>query len=75
MIALSDRGEQLFRHRLPTPREGLPANHRDYRHPGSDGRAGDRTAGYRGDGIPGAISPYTGVVKNASSDLAQRPAL
>ncbi len=27
----------------------------------------DRTAGYRGDGHSGSISPYTGVVKNANS--------
>ncbi|MCS5931845.1 ROK family protein [Klebsiella pneumoniae subsp. pneumoniae] len=48
VIALSDQGEQLFRHRLPTPREDYRQTMRDHRHSGGDGRAGDRTAGYRG---------------------------
>lgn len=82
VIALSDQGEQLFRHRLPTPRE-------DYRQTIENiatlvGMAEDATGqrGSVGVGIPGSISPYTGVVKNANStwlngqpfdnDLSQR---
>jgi fructokinase len=66
VIALSEQGEQLFRHRLPTPRD-------DYHQTietiaaGRDGRAGDRANRHRRDGDPGSISPYTGVVKNANS--------
>lgn len=63
VIALSDQGEQLFRHRLPTPRE-------DYRQTIENiatlvGMA-EQATGQRGSvgvGIPGSISPYTGVVK------------
>lgn len=82
VIALSDQGEQLFRHRLPTPRE-------DYRQTIENiatlvGMA-EQATGQRGSvgvGIPGSISPYSGVVKNANStwlngqpfdkDLSQR---
>ncbi len=50
VIALSDQGEQLFRHRLPTPREDYRQTIETIATLGGDGRAGDRTAGYRGDG-------------------------
>ncbi|GKO41360.1 fructokinase [Klebsiella quasipneumoniae] len=67
VIALSDQGEQLFRHRLPTPRE-------DYRQTietiATLVAMAEQATGQRGTvgmGIPGAISPYTGVVKNANS--------
>ena len=82
VIALSDHGEQLFRHRLPTPRE-------DYRQTIENiatlVEMAEQATGQRGSvgvGIPGSISPYTGVVKNANStwlngqpfdkDLSQR---
>ena len=82
VIALSDKGEQLFRHRLPTPRD-------DYRQTIENIAAlvdmAEQATGERGSvgmGIPGSISPYTGVVKNANStwlngqpfdkDLSQR---
>ena len=82
VIALSDQGEQLFRHRLPTPRE-------DYRQTIENiatlVEMAEQATGQRGSvgvGIPGSISPYTGVVKNANStwlngqpfdkDLSQR---
>ena len=67
VIALSDRGEQLFRHRLPTPRD-------DYRQTietiAELVALAEQATGQRGSvgiGIPGSISPYTGVVKNANS--------
>lgn len=67
VIALSDQGEQLFRHRLPTPRE-------DYRQTietiATLVAMAEQATGQQGTvgmGIPGAISPYTGVVKNANS--------
>ncbi len=67
VIALSDQGEQLFRHRLPTPRE-------DYRQTietiATLVEMAEQATGQQGTvgmGIPGSISPYTGVVKNANS--------
>lgn len=82
VIALSEQGEQLFRHRLPTPRD-------DYRQTietiASLVEMAEQATGQTGSvgmGIPGSISPYTGVVKNANStwlngqtfdkDLSQR---
>lgn len=74
VIALSDQGEQLFRHRLPTPRE-------DYRQTIETIATlvamaeHDRTAGYRGDGHSWLnFALYRGGEKR-QLDLAQRPAL
>ena len=81
IIALDERGETLFRHRQPTPRDyqqtiELIASLVDL----AEKETGQR--GTVGMGIPGSISPYTGVVKNANStwlngkpfdkDLSQR---
>ncbi|MBS1206717.1 MAG: fructokinase [Proteobacteria bacterium] len=81
IIALGDRGEELFRHRQATPRDYLQtieliATLVDL---------AEKETGLRGTvgmGIPGSVSPYTGVVKNANStwlngkpfdkDLSQR---
>ena len=67
VIALSDRGEQLYRHRLPTPRD-------DYRQTieviARLVEAAEKETGQSGSvgvGIPGAISPLSGRVKNANS--------
>ncbi|EAA0843413.1 fructokinase, partial [Shigella boydii] len=67
VIALGDAGEQLYRHRLPTPRD-------DYRQTietiATLVDMAEQATGQRGTvgmGIPGSISPYTGVVKNANS--------
>ncbi|VEB93659.1 manno(fructo)kinase [Citrobacter koseri] len=67
VIALGDAGEQLFRHRLPTPRD-------DYRQTietiASLVEMAEKATGQTGTvgmGIPGSISPYTGMVKNANS--------
>ena len=67
VIALSDRGKQRYRHRLPTPRD-------DYRQTleviAQLVEAAEKETGERGTvgvGIPGAISPFTGRVKNANS--------
>lgn len=81
IIALDESGETLFRHRQPTPR--------DYQQTieliASLVHLAEKETGQRGTvgmGIPGSISPYTGVVKNANStwlngkpfdkDLSQR---
>ncbi|HBD4798068.1 TPA: ROK family protein, partial [Shigella flexneri] len=67
VIALGDAGEQLYRHRLPTPRD-------DYRQTietiATLVDMAEQATGQRGTvgmGILGSISPYTGVVKNANS--------
>ncbi|HBZ9865472.1 TPA: fructokinase [Salmonella enterica subsp. houtenae] len=67
VIALDDAGEQRFRHRLPTPRE-------DYRQTIETiavlvdmAEQATGQIGSVGIGIPGSLSPYTGVVKNANS--------
>lgn len=67
VIALSNQGESLFRHRVPTPRN-------DYAQTlativGLVQRAEEVTGqqGTVGIGIPGTLSPVTGRVKNANS--------
>ncbi|MTD27161.1 fructokinase [Erwinia sorbitola] len=67
VIALSDQGEELFRYRVPTPRN-------DYEKTletivGLVRRAEEVTGqqGSVGLGIPGTLSPYTRRVKNANS--------
>ncbi|MCL6742225.1 fructokinase [Kosakonia sp. R1.Fl] len=81
IIALGEQGEELFRHRQATPRDywqtiELIASLVDL----TEKETGQR--GTVGMGIPGSISSYTGVVKNANStwlngkpfdkDLSQR---
>ncbi|EKY3193366.1 fructokinase [Cronobacter turicensis] len=75
VIALSDDGEQRFRHRVPTPRDDYPQT--------IETIAGlvelaEKETGERGTvgvGIPGTLSPYTGVVKNANSTWLNGQAL
>ena len=82
VIALSEQGGQLFRHRLPTPRDDY---HQTIETIASLVEMAEKATGQTGSvgmGIPGSISPYTGVVKNANStwlngqpfdkDLSQR---
>ncbi|ALG75112.1 transcriptional regulator [Azospirillum thiophilum] len=68
-ILLDRQGNQLARHRVPTPQGdygGTVAAIRDLvaRLEGEIGGSGRATVGL---GIPGAISPATGLVKNANS--------
>ncbi len=67
VIALADSGEQLFRHRLPTPRDDYPQTLDTIVHLVAMAEAATGQQGSVGVGIPGAISPLTGVVKNANS--------
>ncbi|CAX58487.1 fructokinase [Erwinia billingiae] len=67
VIALAESGETLFRHRVPTPRD-------DYQQTldaivGLVRLAEEKTGeqGTVGIGIPGTLSPYTRLVKNANS--------
>lgn len=81
VIALGDQGEQLYRHRLPTPRD-YQQTVENIAHLVALAEEATGKIGTVGIGIPGSISPYTGVVKNANStwlngqpfdkDLSQR---
>jgi len=67
VIALSDKGEQLFRHRLPTPRDDYQQTIETIATLVAMAEKETGQSGSVGMGIPGSISPYTGVVKNANS--------
>ena len=67
VIALDDRGTELIRRRVDTPRDDYTATVRaiaDLVH-GVESELGE--AGTVGVSMPGAISPATGLVKNANS--------
>lgn len=66
VIALNDQGEQLYRHRLPTPRD-YQQTIENIAHLVALAEEATGQTGTVGMGIPGSISPYTGVVKNANS--------
>ncbi|WP_421504788.1 fructokinase [Erwinia rhapontici] len=67
VIALSDQGEELFRYRIPTPRDDYEKTLENII--GLVRRAEEVTGqqGTVGLGIPGTLSPYTRRVKNANS--------
>ena len=67
VIALSEQGEQLFRHRLPTPRDDYHQTIETIAQLVDMAEQATGQTGSVGMGIPGSISPYTGVVKNANS--------
>jgi len=82
VIALGERGEQLFRYRLPTPRDDYAQTIETIATLVEMAERETGLSGSVGVGIPGSISPFTGVVKNANStwlnglpfdkDLSQR---
>ncbi|ECW3428911.1 fructokinase [Salmonella enterica] len=67
VIALDDAGEQRFRHRLPTPREDYQQTIETIATLVDMAEQAAGQTGSVGIGIPGSLSPYTGVVKNANS--------
>ena len=67
VIALSEDGEQRFRHRLPTPRNDYQQTIETIATLVAMAEKATGQTGTVGIGIPGSISPYTGVVKNANS--------
>ncbi|EBR1503027.1 fructokinase [Salmonella enterica] len=67
VIALDDAGEQRFRHRLPTPRDDYQQTIETIAALVDMAEQATSQTGSVGIGIPGSISPYTGVVKNANS--------
>lgn len=67
VIALSDAGETLFRHRVPTPRDDYPQTLQAIV---DLVRLAEEKTGERGSvglGIPGTLSPFSQRVKNANS--------
>ncbi|EHN3484673.1 fructokinase [Salmonella enterica] len=67
VIALDDAGEQRFRHRLPTPRDDYQQTIETIAALVDMAEQATSQTGSVGIGIPGSISPYIGVVKNANS--------
>lgn len=67
IIALSDTGDELFRRRSPTPRHSYSEIIKNIA--GLVAAADDATGekGTVGVGIPGVVSPLTGLVKNANT--------
>lgn len=75
VIALADDGQQLYRHRLPTPRDDYPKTLETI---ASLVALAERETGQQGSvgvGIPGTLSPLTGKVKNANSTWLNGQAL
>ena len=70
IIALDETGAESHRHRVPTPRSGYDETIRAIRDLviGTETTLGQK--GSLGVAIPGAISPLTGLVKNANQDAA-----
>lgn len=67
VIALADSGEQLYRHRLPTPRDDYRQTIETIARLVAMAEEATGEQGSVGVGIPGGISPLSGVVKNANS--------
>ncbi|PHM28196.1 fructokinase [Xenorhabdus budapestensis] len=67
VIALGDQGEELFRKRVDTPRNGYQQTLAAIAGLIADAEQATGQRGTIGIGIPGAISPFTGKVKNANS--------
>ncbi|WP_047678299.1 MULTISPECIES: fructokinase [Xenorhabdus] len=67
VIALGDQGEELFRKRVDTPRNDYQQTLAAIAGLIADAEQATGQKGTIGIGIPGAISPFTGKVKNANS--------
>lgn len=67
VIALGDGGEQLYRHRLPTPRDDYSQTVETIARLVAMAEQETGATGTVGIGIPGSLSPATGRVKNANS--------
>ncbi|MDX7987446.1 fructokinase [Xenorhabdus sp. 12] len=67
VIALGDQGEELFRKRVDTPRNDYQQTLAAIVGLVSDAELATGQRGTVGIGIPGAISPFNGKVKNANS--------
>lgn len=67
VIALSDKGEELFRKRVDTPKGSYPDTLQAIKGLVLDAEEATGQTGTVGLGIPGTISPYSQKVKNANS--------
>ncbi|MCW2478432.1 fructokinase [Candidatus Symbiopectobacterium sp. NZEC135] len=67
VIALSDRGETLYRHRLPTPRDDYQGTLHTIATLVNQAEQATGMTGSVGVGIPGTLSPLSHHVKNANS--------
>lgn len=67
VIALSDKGEELFRHRVNTPRDDYQATVQAIVNLVTLAEQKTGETGTVGLGIPGTLSPYSKRVKNANS--------
>lgn len=67
VIALSDQGEELFRYRVPTPRDDYEKTLENIVGLVQRAEAETGQQGSVGLGIPGTLSPFTRRVKNANS--------
>lgn len=67
VIALANDGEELFRHRVLTPRENYEAMIELIASLVDEAEQRTSMKGSVGIGTPGAISPATGLIKNANS--------
>jgi len=67
IIALDDDGSEMFRQRVPTPRDDYDGCLEAVAGLVAAAEAATRQTGTVGFGIPGSISPGTGLVKNANS--------
>lgn len=66
-VALSDAGEVLFRKRVPTPRHEYRFTLEAIAGLVMDAESATGQIGSVGVGIPGTLSPFTGLIKNANS--------
>lgn len=67
VIALSDQGEELYRYRVPTPRNHYEQTLAAITDLVKRAESATGQQGTVGVGIPGTLSPVTGLVKNANS--------
>ncbi|GGB61807.1 fructokinase [Shewanella inventionis] len=66
IVALADDGAEIFRKRIPTPRN-YPDTVQAIVSLVADAEAATEQTGSVGIGIPGVVSPFTGLVKNSNS--------
>lgn len=67
VIGLSDQGQELVRHRIPTPREDYEGSIRAVVDLVGHAEQATGLTGHVGLGIPGSPNPKTGLIRNANS--------
>lgn len=69
LLALDDEGKEIYRHRVPTPKDDYDKMVLAIRDLVLDAEKKLHKQGTVGVGIPGVISPKTGLVKNANTTV------